>query len=115
MEKKKLINSEDFEMEGIKLIPKKGTKLSDGVKFIEVIKLENENIISDRVEIEIESKNERDKQLLKATLEVKKRENKLLINNIDPDGNKIIIKYGKDLENINKELLTVIDNTGIWM
>lgn len=48
-------------------------------------------------------------------MEVKKRENKLLINNIDPDGNKIIIKYGKDLENINKELLTVIDNTGIWM
>lgn len=36
-------------MEGIKLIPKKDTKLSDGVKFIEVIKLENENIISDRV------------------------------------------------------------------
>lgn len=112
---KKLINSEDFEKEGIKLVPKKDTKLSDGVKFIEVIKLENENIISDRVEIEVESKNKREKQLLKATLEIRKRENKLLINNIDPDAGKIIIKYGKDLENINNELLTIRDNTGIWM
>ncbi|MEG0250513.1 MAG: cell wall-binding repeat-containing protein [Peptostreptococcus sp.] len=111
----KVINSENFEKEQIKLIPKKGTKLSDGVKFIEAMKVEKEAVISDRVNITVKSKNEEENYLLKPTLEFKKRENRLLISNIDPESSKIIVKYGDELESIDKEMLTIVENAGIWM